>query len=72
MLLKHPAVFHMVLSAELEGEHAVHFVQNELTFEDAKQWWQDLQSGVPHEVLMAQYFQKRAQKRKFHPVKIHP
>eukprot|EP00435_Cladocopium_sp_Y103_P060613 s808_g22.t1 len=46
----------------VEDEHAAHYVQHEMSSEEAHEWWQDLQSGVPHEVLISQYFQKRAQK----------
>ena len=43
-------------------ENAVRMVQHELTSEDAYPIWQDLQNGVFHQVLISQYFQKRAQK----------
>eukprot|EP00435_Cladocopium_sp_Y103_P055765 s362_g18.t1 len=49
-----------------DAEHAVHFVQHEVSIEDARQWWNDLQNGVPHEVLIAQFMQKRAQKELHH------
>ena len=53
-------------TSKTDAEHAVHLVQHELTLDEAKQWWTDLHNGVSHEVLIAQYMQKRAQKEIHH------
>lgn len=54
-------------SSKTDSEHEVHYG---LSMADAQQWWQNLQNGVSHESLIAQYMQKRVQKR-FRIARIH-